>query len=618
MATGTINIRLKTGFDGRGVADAGRSIEDFRQKMIAAGRSIHAVNSELSQKIHNVAESIAVDLARAADKGVVAKHALSAKEIEKAWRDAWNKQVKHAENGANRLKSIADGIVNGIGGRFKQLATEFVRGGIWGGAANLVVKAFSWAWDKIQEGAELAAKRAERAFKDSITSIKDAAAGIDKEFNSATAAIDKTISRFDAMIDSVKDLTKAEIELAKQRAIAEGADSDVAKAAAADLEAEIDYNVEEEKIKHLIAEEQKRIDTAKKAEQASAEEVKKATDKKIQAEKDLEKKREEYIKKHAIKEGDNVVVGDIGAVYATAENARISREEKAREFDESDEAEKLREAVKTADEAIKGIDTGEKAKATIADATAKIQDAQTRLDALELKREARELSVVNELVEKEEKAAEKAAEAEEKAAEKKAQAEEKAAEKAERAAAKAERDAEKRAAAEEKAAEKLAREREKQEIKLHNQRMANLRTEIAEQTKAAAQQRSVAAAAQSEFDKAFAMYRDSARAEAEIGEEQAYRNDLERLHKDARRYGGKWRIDELSSLMAAGDTQGVSDTLAGWRKSRGFTPQVEAMVRASAAENAKTTVEDELRKIETNTKDLSSKLEELLSSKGRS
>jgi hypothetical protein len=114
------------------------------------------------------------------------------------------------------------------------------------------------------------------------------------------------------------------------------------------------------------------------------------------------------------------------------------------------------------------------------------------------------------------------------------------------------------------------------------------------------------------------MYRDPARAAAVIGEEQAYRNDLERLHKDARRYGGKWRIDELSSLMAAGDTQGVSDTLAGWRKSRGFTPQVEAMVRASAAENAKTTVEDELRKIENNTKDLSSKLEELLSMKGGS
>ena len=178
--------------------------------------------------------------------------------------------------------------------------------------------------------------------------------------------------------------------------------------------------------------------------------------------------------------------------------------------------------------------------------------------------------------------------------------------------------ADERQKAEIAAAQAAAKERERLDREAHQKRMADLRAEIAEQSKAAGSLRAVAASAQSEFDKAFAMYRDSARAEAEIGEEKDYRNDLERLHKDARRYGGKWRIDELSSLMAAGDTQGVSDTLATWRKSKGFTPQVEAMVRASAAENAKTTVEDELRKIETNTKDLSSKLEELISMKGGS
>ena len=68
--------------------------------------------------------------------------------------------------------------------------------------------------------------------------------------------------------------------------------------------------------------------------------------------------------------------------------------------------------------------------------------------------------------------------------------------------------------------------------------------------------------------------------------------------------------------MSRGDTQGVSDTLAQWRKSSKFTPEVEAMVRASAAEQTKTTVEDELRKIETNTADLSAKLDELLKVKG--
>ena len=169
--------------------------------------------------------------------------------------------------------------------------------------------------------------------------------------------------------------------------------------------------------------------------------------------------------------------------------------------------------------------------------------------------------------------------------------------------------------AEVSAAQAAAKERERLDREAHQKRMEDLRKEIAAQKSAASVLTSRAASVQSEFDKAFAMYRDPSRAAAEIGEEKDYRSDLDRLHRDARRYGAKWRIDELSSLMAAGDTRGVSDTLAEWRKNKGFTPEVEAMVRASAAENAKTTVEDELRKIETNTAGLDKKLDELLSMK---
>lgn len=124
------------------------------------------------------------------------------------------------------------------------------------------------------------------------------------------------------------------------------------------------------------------------------------------------------------------------------------------------------------------------------------------------------------------------------------------------------------------------------------------------------------AAAQSEFDRAFAAYRDPDKAASQIAEDRAYAADLKRLHKEANSYAGKWRIDELSRLMAAGDTQGVSDTLESWRRVKGFSPQIEAMVRASAAEQTKTTAEDELRKIETNTADLAAKLEELIAMKG--
>lgn len=160
-----------------------------------------------------------------------------------------------------------------------------------------------------------------------------------------------------------------------------------------------------------------------------------------------------------------------------------------------------------------------------------------------------------------------------------------------------------------------AAERDRLDRELHQKRMADLRAEIEERKKAASPFQAVAASAATEFERAFAMYRDPSRAAAEIGEEKDRAEDLERLHRDASRYGGKWRIDELSQLMAAGDSQGVDSRLAEWRKSRSFSPEVEAMVRASAAEQTKTTAEDELRKLNEKTGELTQKLETLAQSR---
>jgi len=183
--------------------------------------------------------------------------------------------------------------------------------------------------------------------------------------------------------------------------------------------------------------------------------------------------------------------------------------------------------------------------------------------------------------------------------------------------AKAESEAAKKAEAERlKAVEAENKAREKMESDLHKQRIDNLNAEIkAQQTKAASTE-SIAQAAQTEFDKAFSMYRSEDKGASQIEEERAYANDYKKLQKDASRYGGKWRIDELSSLIAAGDTNGQAAKLEEWRKSSRFTPAVESMVRAAAADKTKTTAEDELRKISKNTEDLGKKLEELLSMKG--
>lgn len=163
------------------------------------------------------------------------------------------------------------------------------------------------------------------------------------------------------------------------------------------------------------------------------------------------------------------------------------------------------------------------------------------------------------------------------------------------------------------AAEKKAREA--MEAELHKQRTDNLKAEIESAKGAAAGVSGVAQSAQTEFDRAFAMYRDPALAASSIAEERDYAADYKQLGKDVNRYGGSWRINELASLMASGDTSGQAAKLEEWRKSSKFTPEVEAMVRASAADKTKTTAEDELRKINANTANLDKKLDELLSMK---
>ena len=594
MANGKINISLKSGFDPRGVSDASRSLDQLRSKLLATNKWMLEINADLSRAIRQYAANSVIDYQREADKGV-AHAVLSAKQIEEAWRRAMSQAGAGAKTGFGKIESVARGALKGIGGAFGKIGVMFLQGSVWGAVGMAVEKAFSWVWSKITEDAERAAKRSERAFNESLTSIKDGATAIDKAFDTAMSGIDKAISRFDAMTNSVKELTKAEIELAKQHAIANGMDPAAAQAAASDLSAQVDYEAERARLEKVIELEQKRIAAAKDAEKKTAEVVAKATADKAAAEADLQKKRDEYVARNAQKERAGMMMqSTVGAFWVpgvTAEEARKSREDAALDFAESEEGKKAADKVKQLKDILDGIKTDEKAIAAAEDAQAKITQAQTALDALDARHAARELAVQNEIADKVKQKRKEQAEADKKLADER--------QKVEIAAAQA-----------------AAKERERLDREAHQKRMEDLRKEIAAQKEAASVLTSRASAAQSEFDKAFAMYRDPSRAAAEIGEEKDYRNDLEQLHKDARRYGGKWRIDELSRLMSAGDTQGVSDTLAEWRKSRGFSPQVEAMVRASAAEQAKNSLEDTVKQIEQNTADLAAKLDELLQVKG--
>ena len=252
-----------------------------------------------------------------------------------------------------------------------------------------------------------------------------------------------------------------------------------------------------------------------------------------------------------------------------------------------------------------GTDEALAARDTIDRKNKELEDNQRKLDALDREDELAQKNIETRKI-KEETAA--------------VEAEEKREEEAKKAAEKIAEDQKKKAEDQKreelKKIEEIKRERIKAEQELHKLKVDNIKDEIDKQKSAADSQKSVASAAQTEFDRAFAMYRSPEQAAAQIAEERDYAADYKQLQKDASRYGGKWRIDELSRLMAAGDTQGQAATLEEWRKSSRFTPEVEAMVRAAAADKTRTTSEDELRQINANTKGLSQKLDELLKMKG--
>ena len=252
-----------------------------------------------------------------------------------------------------------------------------------------------------------------------------------------------------------------------------------------------------------------------------------------------------------------------------------------------------------------GTDEWFEARDTIERKNKELEDNQRKLDAIDREDELAQTLIETRKV-KEETAA---VEAEEKRKEEAKKAAEKIAEEQNKKTEEQKRD-------ELKQIEEIKRERIKAEQELHKLKVDNLKDEIDKQKSAADSQKSVASAAQTEFDRAFAMYRDPEHAAAQIAEERDYAADYKQLQKDASRYGGKWRIDELSRLMATGDTQGQAAKLEEWRKSSRFTPEVEAMVRAAAADKTRTTSEDELRQINANTKGLSQKLDELLKMKG--
>ena len=557
------------------------AIREVNNELAKMAMSVGRKNGDLRQATMLAAREY-YNLADAADKAAT-RSVLSAKQIEEAWRKAMTKPTEDAAKGFGKLGEVAKGAAKGIGGAFGQVAEMFLQGGIWGAMSTAVVKAFSWAWGKIKEDAERAAKHSERIWKESLTSIKDGAAAVEKAFDQTNAAIDRSISKYTTMTNSVKELTKAEIELAKQRAIANGMDAASATAAADDLSAQVDYEAERARLEKVIAEEQKRVDAARQAEAATAEIVKKATEAKIAAEAEYQKKREEYINKNA--KTTRLAAGGMGGgfqvVSLSAEEIERNRAKAADEFDDSGEAAKAREKIRNAKDALDGIKTDEKTLAAADEARAKIEQAQKALETLDVRREARELAVQNEIAAKVEADHKEQAEKDKAAAEKKAEEEKKAAEKA--AAERARLDAQEAARRErERQAELAARIRDHQKL---------LAAERAEESKT----RSAVSAAESKLQQAWGWYRDKDSMAAQLAEEKADAQARKQYEKDFERLKSRRRD---------------------WRTAENLSVDDEAVRRVAIAREEKEAAEHHLAEIEKNTANLAEKLDELLQVKG--
>lgn len=120
---------------------------------------------------------------------------------------------------------------------------------------------------------------------------------------------------------------------------------------------------------------------------------------------------------------------------------------------------------------------------------------------------------------------------------------------------------------------------------------------------------------QGEFNTAFDLWRDPEAAASAVEADKKRGEDMKRFRKEVNRYGGKGKIDEYARLMRDGDEEGMQERLTSWRKSSKFTPQVEQMVKAAAADQNKNAAEKSLANIEKDVSGLAKKIEELLSLK---
>lgn len=539
--------------------DVGRSNAEMRQSTMAAAREFYS-------------------LGEYADKAASCS-ILSAKQIEAAWKKAMASQSKDAAGAKanlSRLNNAVEILTSGMGqaaGNLGKLIKGVFSGGIW----TVGAAAVRMLWDYFASESKKAAERAKKDGEDFVKSIRESVSAATGAFDESARSMDAYTSRFAAAIDKVKELTKAEVELARQMAIKDGMDPTAASAAASDLSAQIEDEAAEKKLRREIEVQKQRKADAERAETEVNGSLFAATDAKERAEAEYARRREEFVSRNSKTAGTFVTQSVAGAIYntVTEEEAAKSREEAGRDFDASEGGQSLRKQI---DSLGSEVENAEKETKRLleeaAAAQAKVDNAETELETIATKREARELAAENEAAKKREESAKKAADEE----------------------LKAKNDAAKRAADEERRLDeeasanrkRLADEELTKKIKNHQEL---LKVEQANAADAKAAQSS----AESKLQQAWYWYRNKDAMAAQIEEEKA---------------------DKEAQKQYEIDFEKLKDKHRDWRDAEDLTVDEEATRRVALAKEEKEAAEKHLAEIEKNTADLAKKLDELLQVKG--
>lgn len=445
-----------------------------------------------------------------------------------------------ARKSMSDLGKAASILGRGLGGalsKVSEMAKDLLTGGIWAAGARAVL----FFWDSFISPAARAERALERAKKKSEEFLSTNAAhlkALRETYDTAVSQIDDSIRRRNAEIDSVKELTKAEIELVRQRRIAEGADESTVNASAAEMIGDVDREAAAKKAANNLEEARGKLEAAERAQQDRLEELERIEDSRAslgdemaRMEKEVydrayrrarqgrrgrymrTKRRWSYVGRHSEEDSRGL---------ATAASDRYKAEDKEY-LQKADELKRLDEQVAEARK------MSESAAKSVGDSRDRLAIAERAADALLVKQEADALKAENERAGK-------------------------IAEEMKRQKDEAARIREADEAETSRRIEREQNERERMERELAQKRMADLRDELAVRRREESEAQSRQGAAQGSLATAWGWYRDKSRMQEAIDEHKAqaaaevqWQKDFERL-KTWRR---DWRTADFGSLSAA-------------------------------------------------------------------